>query len=108
MVAAIDIIAENIPDLEALNLNDNKIHHIDHLRILPTKLKNVKILYIGDNRVRRNFCPLSTFKLYIVANLTIKSCQCLLGVILRKTVLLVLLKYYFYCLLFVIFPFPPL
>ena len=51
MLAAIDIIAENIPDLEALNLNDNKLHGIEHLKILSTKLKNLKILYMGDNRV---------------------------------------------------------
>ncbi|CAH0625346.1 unnamed protein product [Chrysodeixis includens] len=51
MLVAIDIIAENIPDIEALNLNDNKLHGIEHLRSLPTKLKNLKILYIGDNRI---------------------------------------------------------
>lgn len=54
MLAAIDIIAENIPDLEALNLNDNKLHGIEHLKILSTKLKNLKILYMGDNRVSLN------------------------------------------------------
>lgn len=52
MLAAIDIIAENIPDLEALNLNDNKLHGIEHLKILSTKFKSLKILYLGDNRVR--------------------------------------------------------
>ncbi|XP_023954174.2 nuclear RNA export factor 1 [Bicyclus anynana] len=51
MLAAIDIIAENIPDLEALNLNDNKLHGIEHLKILCTKLKNLKILYLGDNKI---------------------------------------------------------
>ncbi|PZC77797.1 hypothetical protein B5X24_HaOG202987 [Helicoverpa armigera] len=51
MLAAIDIIAENIPDLEALNLNDNKLHGIEHLKILSSKLKNLKILYMGDNRI---------------------------------------------------------
>lgn len=51
MLAVIDIIAENIPDLEALNLNDNKLHGIEHLKILATKLKNLKILYMGDNRI---------------------------------------------------------
>lgn len=51
MLAAIDIIAENIPDLEALNLNDNKLHGIEHLKILSSKFKNLKILYMGDNRV---------------------------------------------------------
>lgn len=53
MLVAIDIIAENIPDIEALNLNDNKLHGIEHLRCLATKLKNLKILYIGDNRVSK-------------------------------------------------------
>ncbi|CAH2041575.1 unnamed protein product, partial [Iphiclides podalirius] len=51
MLAAIDIIAENIPDLEALNLNDNKLHGLEHLKILSTKLKFLKILYLGDNRI---------------------------------------------------------
>ncbi|RVE49409.1 hypothetical protein evm_005921 [Chilo suppressalis] len=51
MLAAIDIIAENIPDLEALNLNDNKLYGIEHLKILSTKFKNLKILYMGDNRI---------------------------------------------------------
>ncbi|KAL0878623.1 hypothetical protein ABMA27_003701 [Loxostege sticticalis] len=51
MLAAIDIIAENIPDLEALNLNDNKLHGIEHLKILSSKFKNLKILYMGDNRI---------------------------------------------------------
>uniref|UniRef100_A0A1E1WJI8 Uncharacterized protein n=1 Tax=Pectinophora gossypiella TaxID=13191 RepID=A0A1E1WJI8_PECGO len=51
MLAAIDIIAENIPDLEALNLNDNKLHGLEHMKILATKFKNLKILYMGDNRI---------------------------------------------------------
>lgn len=51
MLAVIDIIADNIPDLEALNLNDNKLHGIEHLKILSTKLKSLKILYLGDNRI---------------------------------------------------------
>lgn len=51
MLAAIDIIAENIPFLEALNLNDNKLHGLEHLKTLSVKLKNLKILYMGDNRV---------------------------------------------------------
>lgn len=49
--AAIDIIAENIPDLEALNLNDNKIYLLDHLKMMTSKLPNLKILYLGSNKV---------------------------------------------------------
>lgn len=51
MTSVIDIIAENIPDLEALNLNDNKLGLLDHLKILTTKLPNLKILYLGNNKV---------------------------------------------------------
>lgn len=66
MLAAIDIIAENIPDIEALNLNDNKLHGLQHLKVLSSKLKNLKILYMGDNRVRqihlRQIRPVLNFK----------------------------------------------
>lgn len=54
MTAAIDIIAENIPDLEALNLNDNKLNLMDHMKVLPAKLSNLKILYLGNNKVSFN------------------------------------------------------
>lgn len=54
MTAAIDIIAENIPDLEALNLNDNKLNLLDHLKVLPAKLSKLKILYLGNNKVSFN------------------------------------------------------
>lgn len=54
ITAAIEIIAENIPDLEALSLNENKLGSIDHLKIITTKLPNLKILYLGDNRVSFN------------------------------------------------------
>lgn len=52
MAAVIDIISENIPDLEALNLNDNKIQMLDHMKVLATKLPQLKILYLGNNKVR--------------------------------------------------------
>jgi len=51
MSTAIDIIAENIPDLEALNLNDNKLLALDHLKNIASKLPNLKILYLGNNKV---------------------------------------------------------
>lgn len=51
MVAAIDVIAENIPDLEALKLDDNKIQLLDHLKCLPTKLPFLKILHLANNKV---------------------------------------------------------
>lgn len=51
-LAAINIISENIPDLVALNLNDNKIQVLDHFKILHEKLPHLKILYLAKNRVR--------------------------------------------------------
>ncbi|XP_044729790.1 nuclear RNA export factor 1-like [Chrysoperla carnea] len=52
MNAAIDVIAENIPDLEALNLCQNRLYVIDHLSNLAKKLPNLKILHIGNNEIR--------------------------------------------------------
>lgn len=54
MYAAIEIIAENIPNLEALNLNDNKLNLLDNLKVIATKLPNIKILYLGNNRVSKS------------------------------------------------------
>lgn len=51
MMAAIDIIAENIPNLEALNLDNNKIHNIDHFKHLVNKLPELKILHLANNKV---------------------------------------------------------
>lgn len=51
MTAAIEVISENIPDLQALNLNDNKLNLLDHLKIIPKKLPHLKILYLGNNKV---------------------------------------------------------
>lgn len=51
LLAVIDIIAENIPDLEALNLNDNKIQILTFLQKFTNKLSKVKILYLGQNKV---------------------------------------------------------
>ncbi|XP_044758210.1 nuclear RNA export factor 1-like [Coccinella septempunctata] len=52
LLAVIDIIAENIPDLEALNLNDNKIQILTFLQKFTSKLDKVKILYLGQNKIR--------------------------------------------------------
>lgn len=70
MLVAIDIIAENIPDLEALNLNDNKLHGLDHLKILSTKLKHLKILYMGDNRVSTLVRAIET-KFLLLVNISV-------------------------------------
>jgi len=61
MLAALDVIAKNIPDLEALNLSNNKIHLLDHLKIMSQKLPKLKILYITNNRIS-NVSSLDAFK----------------------------------------------
>ncbi|XP_063701665.1 nuclear RNA export factor 1-like [Culicoides brevitarsis] len=61
MMAVIDIIAENIPELVALNLNNNKIHLLDHFKCVPTKLPNLAVLYLANNRVQ-NVSSLEPFR----------------------------------------------
>lgn len=51
MGAAIDIMCDNIPDLEALNLNDNSISSMEAFKGVEKRLPNLKILYLGDNKV---------------------------------------------------------
>uniref|UniRef100_A0A182QK83 NTF2 domain-containing protein n=1 Tax=Anopheles farauti TaxID=69004 RepID=A0A182QK83_9DIPT len=51
ILAAIDIIAEHIPEIEALNLNDNKLYMLDHLKSMATKMPNLKVLYLARNRI---------------------------------------------------------
>lgn len=50
--AAIDIIVENIAELEALNLDGNKIYTLDPLKTYINKLPNLKILYASNNKVK--------------------------------------------------------
>lgn len=52
MLAAIDVISENIPELEALNLNNNKIHLLDHFKCLPQKLPKLIVLHLANNRIQ--------------------------------------------------------
>jgi nuclear RNA export factor len=51
MMAVLDIIAENVPELTALDLSDNKLYVLDNLSILATKVPNLRVLHIGRNRV---------------------------------------------------------
>lgn len=50
--AASDIITENIADLEALNLDGNKMFSLDLFKTLVPKVPNLKILYLSNNKVR--------------------------------------------------------
>lgn len=51
MSAVLDIICENIPDLEAINLNDNGMSGMEAFKGVEKRLPNLKILYLGDNKV---------------------------------------------------------
>ncbi|KAJ8916786.1 hypothetical protein NQ315_005791 [Exocentrus adspersus] len=51
-LTVVDIIAENIPELEALNLFDNKISVLSFLRKSMKKVPNLKILHMGNNKLR--------------------------------------------------------
>jgi hypothetical protein len=51
MSAVLDIIVENVPELTALDLSDNKLHTLDNLSVLAVKVPNLRVLHIGRNRV---------------------------------------------------------
>ncbi|XP_043498429.1 nuclear RNA export factor 1-like [Polistes fuscatus] len=52
LMTVLDIVAEYIPNLEALNLDGNKLNLIERLNVLHKKFPKLKILYIGDNKIR--------------------------------------------------------
>ncbi|XP_015594371.1 nuclear RNA export factor 1 [Cephus cinctus] len=52
LMAVLDIVSEYVPDLEALNLDGNKLNIIERLNVLHKKFSCLKILYIGDNKIR--------------------------------------------------------
>lgn len=52
LLTVIEIISENIPELEALNLNENRIQVLNHLKKIDKKLPNLKILHLGNNKIR--------------------------------------------------------
>lgn len=56
MLAVLDIVVENVPELMALDLSDNKLYALDNLSVLSTKLPNLKVLHIGKNRVSYCIC----------------------------------------------------
>ncbi|XP_011502457.1 PREDICTED: nuclear RNA export factor 1 [Ceratosolen solmsi marchali] len=52
LMAVLDIVQEHIPNLEALNLDSNKMCHLDKLSSLANKFEKLKILHIGDNKIK--------------------------------------------------------
>lgn len=51
MSAALDIIQKNIPDLVALNLNENYITSMETFKNVEQRLPHLKILYLANNNV---------------------------------------------------------
>jgi nuclear RNA export factor len=52
MLVVLEIIEENFPDLEVLDLTDNKLYSLDSLSELSVKLPQLRILNIGRNRLQ--------------------------------------------------------
>lgn len=52
LMAVVDVMAECVPNLKALNLEGNRLQNFDRLAILSKKFPQLKILYIGENRMR--------------------------------------------------------
>lgn len=51
LLAAIDIIAKNIPEIEAINFNNNQIQFLSFLKNIIKQLPNLKILHMKNNKV---------------------------------------------------------
>lgn len=59
--AATEIILENVSELEALNMDGNRIHKLEMFKNLLNKLPNLKILYLSNNKV----CFMSIYRIPI-------------------------------------------
>jgi Leucine-rich repeat (LRR) protein len=51
MLTVLDVIMENVPELAALDLSDNKLYSLDSLSVLSIKVPNLRALHIGRNMV---------------------------------------------------------
>lgn len=49
--AVVDIIAKNIPEIEAINFNNNHIQILSFLKDSVKQLPHLKILHMGNNKV---------------------------------------------------------
>lgn len=49
--AVCNVIKENIPEIEAINLQDNRLQVLGHVRNSMKVLKHLKVLHLGNNKV---------------------------------------------------------
>ncbi|KAM8720738.1 hypothetical protein ACLKA7_006730 [Drosophila subpalustris] len=75
MCVAIDIIRENIPDLEAINLNDNQMSTMEAFKGADKRLPNLKILYLGDNKLP-SLAHLLVFRNLPIVELVLRNNPC--------------------------------
>ncbi|XP_017135966.1 nuclear RNA export factor 1 [Drosophila miranda] len=75
MGAALDIMCDNIPDLEALNLNDNNLVSMEAFRRVDKRLPHLKILYLGDNKLP-SLAHLLVFRNLPIVELVLRNNPC--------------------------------
>jgi len=51
MSAIVDIVADNIPDVVAIDFSSNKLPSLEHFATLADRADSLKILYLADNRL---------------------------------------------------------
>ncbi|CAG5093839.1 Similar to sbr: Nuclear RNA export factor 1 (Drosophila melanogaster) [Cotesia congregata] len=52
LIYVLEIASEAVPDLEALNLDNNQLTKLENLTILSTCFKNLKILSLANNKIK--------------------------------------------------------
>ncbi|KAH8400462.1 hypothetical protein KR222_000452 [Zaprionus bogoriensis] len=75
MSAALDIISEYIPDLEAINLNDNQMSTMEAFKGAEKRVPNLKILYLGDNKLT-SLAHLMVFRQLPIVELVLRNNPC--------------------------------
>ncbi|EDW00067.1 nuclear RNA export factor 1 [Drosophila grimshawi] len=75
MSTALDIICENIPDLEAINLNDNSMSTVESFKGIEKRLPHLKILYLGDNKLP-SLAHLLVFRNLPIVELVLRNNPC--------------------------------
>ncbi|KAH8279032.1 hypothetical protein KR044_002740 [Drosophila immigrans] len=75
MACALDIICEHIPDLEAINLNDNQMNTMEAFKGVDKRLPHLKILYLGDNKLP-SLAHLLVFRFLPIVELVLRNNPC--------------------------------